>query len=61
MARTVRVKRKSDKKVRDGTVQYVASSCRHHGGCTYCENNRLFNYRKLNQDKLYKEDNISVV
>jgi hypothetical protein len=54
MARTVRTKRKSDKKVKDGTVQYAASSCRHHGSCSYCRNNRLFNFIKLNQDKLYE-------
>ena len=59
MARTIRTKRKSDKKVREGTTQYNDSSCRNHGGCGYCKDNRLFNYRKLNQDKLYKEDNIS--
>lgn len=56
MARTIRKQRKTSKTVRDGTVQYWAASCRHHGGCPYCESNRLFNYRKLNQDKLYKED-----
>jgi hypothetical protein len=54
MARTVRTKRKSDKKVKDGTDQYASRSCRHHGSCSYCRNNRLFNFIKLNQDKLYE-------
>lgn len=55
MARTMRKQRKTSKKVRDGVVQYAAASCRNHGGCPYCESNRLFNYRKLNQEKLYRE------
>lgn len=42
MARTVRVKRRTTEKVRDGYFQYAARSCGHHGGCGYCEQNRTF-------------------
>lgn len=42
MSRTFRKKRKSDEIIRDGERQYAASSCRHHGGCSYCEDNRTF-------------------
>lgn len=56
MSRTTRVKRKTDKKVRDGVVQYVDSRCRHHGSCSYCRNNRLFDMIKTHQNKLYKNE-----
>ncbi len=46
MSRTVRRKRKTEKKVRDGENQYAAASCRHHGGCGYCEGNRLHSTHK---------------
>ncbi len=38
-------------KVRDGAVQYAANSCRHHGGCPWCEGNRTFkNKRRMRLD-----------
>jgi len=30
----------------------VDRSCRNHGSCDYCRNNRLFSANKLNQKKL---------
>ena len=32
-----------DGKVRDGTPQHAAGSCDNHGGCRWCEGNRLHN------------------
>lgn len=49
MSRTYRRDRKTKELVRDGTRQYVSVSCEHHGGCPWCENNRLFNQRKTDQ------------
>ena len=46
MSRTFRRDRKTDKKVRDGHPQYASKSCEHHGGCPWCERNRLFNFIK---------------
>ena len=42
MSRTFRKNRKSDEIIRDGERQYADSSCRHHGSCDYCKNNRTF-------------------
>ena len=42
MSRTFRKKIKSSKIIRDGERQYADSSCRHHGSCDYCKNNRTF-------------------
>jgi hypothetical protein len=28
-------------------------SCRNHGGCPYCKNNRLHNYRKKDEESLH--------
>jgi len=53
MSRTFRKERKTSKKVRDGHPQYVSPSCEHHGGCSWCERNRLINYKKNNQTKFY--------
>jgi hypothetical protein len=36
----------SNGKVRDGTPQHVSGSCENHGGCPYCEANRLFGNKK---------------
>lgn len=33
-------------KVRDGTPQYVSSSCENRGGCEWCEGNRKHSNRK---------------
>ena len=33
-------------KVRDGTPQHVSSGCENHGGCPYCEQNKLFGDKK---------------
>jgi hypothetical protein len=49
MSRTKRISRRTFKVVRDGTWQYAAASCRHHGGCKYCLANRTFNARKNKQ------------
>jgi hypothetical protein len=49
MSRTYRKDRKTKKNVRDGTRQYVSVSCEHHGGCPWCENNRLFDQKKVEQ------------
>lgn len=46
MSRSLKTKRKSNKKVRVGTPQYVAPSCEHHGGCPWCEGNRTFSSKK---------------
>lgn len=51
MARTVRVKRRTNEKVRDGYFQYAARSCSHHGGCGYCEQNRAFERADPARDK----------
>lgn len=32
--------------VRDGTPQHVSGGCDNHGGCPYCEGNRLFSSKK---------------
>ena len=42
MSRTFRKKIRSNKIIRDGERQYADSSCRHHGSCDYCKNNRTF-------------------
>ena len=42
MSRTFRKKIKSSKIIRDGERQYADSSCRNHGSCDYCKNNRTF-------------------
>lgn len=49
MSRTFRKERKTKKIVRDGTRQYVSVSCEHHGGCPWCESNRLINQKKVDQ------------
>lgn len=51
MARTVRVKRRTNEKVRDGYFQYASRSCSHHGGCGYCEQNRTFSRAESDWDK----------
>ena len=52
MSRTFRKKRKSDKIIRDGEGQYAASSCRHHGSCDYCKNDRTFEKAASLKDEL---------
>ena len=54
MSRTYRKERGTSKTVPDGQDQYPSRSCRHHGGCSWCERNRLFNFRKVNQEKFYR-------
>lgn len=51
MARTVRVKRRTTEKVRDGYFQYASRSCSNHGGCGYCEQNRTFSRVESDWDK----------
>jgi len=46
MSRTLRKKRKSDKIIRDGDIQYVSSGCKHHNSCNYCRRNRTFSSKK---------------
>lgn len=47
MSRTTRKSRlKPGRKVRDGAAQYVASGCKHHGSCSYCEANRTHSSRR---------------
>ncbi len=52
MSRTYRKKRHSKwtdvggEDVRDGSRQYPAGSCEHHGGCPYCESNRLHKHKR---------------
>ena len=52
MSRTFRKKIRSDKIIRDGESQYAASSCRHHGSCDYCKNNRTFEKAVSLKDEL---------
>ena len=52
MSRTFRKKRKSDKIIRDGDRQYTATSCRHHGSCDYCKNDRTFEKAVSLKDEL---------
>ena len=52
MSRTFRKNRKSDEIIRDGERQYATSSCRHHGGCDYCKNNRTFEKAVSLKDEL---------
>lgn len=33
----------------------VDHTCRNHGSCDYCKNNRLFNQRKKEQEGFYDE------
>jgi len=35
-----------DGKVRDGTPQHVSGSCNNHGGCHFCESNRLHKHKR---------------
>lgn len=46
MSRTIRNKRKTNQKVKDGTSQYSTKSCSHHGGCPICEGNRLHSTKR---------------
>ena len=56
MSRTVRRKRPrmklghllqyKDGTVPDGTSQYATGSCHNHGGCPYCEGNRLHKHKR---------------
>jgi hypothetical protein len=46
MSRTIRRQRGTNQRVRDGYPQYSSSSCRHHGSCNYCANNRLFSSKR---------------
>ena len=58
MSRTFRKKIKSSKIIRDGERQYADSSCRHHGSCDYCKNNRTFEKAVSLQDEIVlAEDN----
>ena len=52
MSRTFRRKVGSNKIIKDGDKQYAASSCRHHGGCDYCKNNRTFEKAISLEDEL---------
>lgn len=52
MSRTFRKKIKSSKIIRDGERQYADSSCRHHGSCDYCKNNRTFEKAVSLKDEL---------
>ena len=52
MSRTFRRKVGSNKIIQDRDKQYVASSCRHHGGCDYCKNNRTFEKAISLEDEL---------
>ena len=36
----------SSGKVRDGTPTHVSSMCNNHGGCPYCESNRLHKHKR---------------
>lgn len=62
MSRTFRrpsykIKRfKGLKKVKDGSRTRVAHSCENHGGCPYCESNRLHKYRKQPTLEDFNED-----
>lgn len=41
----------------------VSKHCRNHGGCPYCENNRLYNYKKkqeIAKDKIKEALSISL-
>jgi len=51
MARTVRTKRKGSGVVRDGMIQFPVRSCRHHGSCGYCVQNRTFSRADAEWDK----------
>lgn len=47
MSRTIRRNRKTDRKDKlDKDFQYGAASCRHHGGCPYCEENRTHRHKR---------------
>lgn len=46
MSRTVRRKRNGRGQVRDGADQHVDRSCGNHGGCPYCEGNRMHSTHK---------------
>lgn len=37
---------KTQKKVRDGRPTRAAASCRNHGGCPYCQSNRMHRHNK---------------
>lgn len=52
MSRTFRKKIKSNKIIKDGERQYAVSSCRHHGSCDYCKNNRTFEKAASLKDEL---------
>jgi len=54
MSRTLRTKRRSSEKVKDGYPQYVSKSCKHNGECPYCKKNRLFSSLKKLQERIYE-------
>ena len=39
----------------------VCKSCRNHGGCSYCEGNRLYKNKKRLEKSKYKEQNCSFI
>lgn len=41
MSRTIRQHYRTKRVMRDGDRQFAAGSCNHHGGCGWCEGNRL--------------------
>ncbi|MNO80852.1 hypothetical protein D3C76_720720 [compost metagenome] len=46
MSRTIRKHRYTGAIMRDGQPQYAAPSCNHHGGCPWCEANRMHAERR---------------
>lgn len=34
---------------KSGYAKKVSKECRNHGGCSYCEGNRLFKYKKARE------------
>ena len=50
MSRTYRYRRKTGEKIKDGDWQFRNIGCKHHGSCDYCENNRLINQKKIEEE-----------
>lgn len=57
MTNTIRRKRNSPETVRDGTQTHASKSCDNHGGCPFCEGNRLKQSRVTDQESLDKISN----
>ena len=49
------IRHKKEKRKEYRKAKAISKSCRNHGGCDYCKNNRLHKYKKAEEKSKYIE------